>query len=140
MLCSSIYLLGLLPYKYLLIQCSSDSYYLSYFQIRRWFREGNFRVLSVKHGLIERIQIGIQIFLTFLFYALCYIVLKGYYFQMIHVSSKKELCGINGLEVTLGNKSPQFILPLHEGCPCVGGWQEGSLLSDCEKLCGKATD
>lgn len=36
-----------------------------HFQIRKCFSQGNFRVLNVKHVLIDRVQIGTKIFSEF---------------------------------------------------------------------------
>lgn len=42
----------------------THSYYQFHFQIRKWFSQGDFRVLNVKHVLIDRVQIGTKIFLS----------------------------------------------------------------------------
>lgn len=101
---------------HLLIQFSLYSYQSS-FQIRKWFREGNFRALNVKCVLIDRVQIGTKILLI-LRSALCAVLyclkVKWCYCQVICVSNeKKGSRDVNCLEV--GTKAPNSSLPSMRG-------------------------
>lgn len=111
---------------YFLIHCSLYSYYQFHFQIRKWFGQGNFTVLNAKHVLIDRVQIGTEIFLSLhlaLHTGYSVLILKDMIpilsmLPMSGVAGLVWLCGVAGLEVTLGNKSTQLILFVRKWYPC----------------------